>query len=314
VFVILQSYWSLYPVIAVLPPHLPSKPPPPSHPGPQRRGTQTSPAASDRNSYPLQQGPDDGVDGPPQTGPTQDPRRTAFLSLSSPILLPNPTSSLDLGPCSSQSTPSTPILPQSFQGIHPSRLARLRTDVFDPAFTNNSELPAVANPTVGPPQSLPTRSVSMSRSESAPIIPTGMHPDRIPLLSAHDRPPSTSTSTAPEVLLPGSFATPLISSNQPTPTEAHNKPDPSPGWSKKGKAGQKRKASEPLPPDPYKPPKFLKGKRGKRGGGKNTGGSGKAQGGSRKRKAKATSQPGPSNPHHGKRSAEGEGGREDGEW
>lgn len=378
---ILLSYRSLYPA-TVRSPHLPPKPPPPwpdkSHQGPQRRGTQTSPAAFDRNSYPFQQGPDDEVDDPPQTGPTRDPRRTAVLSLLPPILLPNPTSSLHSGSRSSQSTPSTPALPQFFQGVHPSRLARSGTDAFDAAF-NNSESPVVANPTPEPSRSLSTCPTSMSRSESAVLIPTGMHPDRIALLSAHDRPPPTNTSTqlpphasdddlqlpltwgrrptklaersssfllgnyfpiiprdgpipsssrvtldgvaastTSGLLLPGSFVTTPNSGNPPTSAESHNHPDPSPNRSKKGKKGKKRKASGPHPSNPNKLPKFPKGKKRKRVRDKNTGGPGGAKawggGGSRKKRVKATDQPGPSGAYYEKSSVEREGDWEDGEW
>lgn len=362
----------------VRPPRLQSKPPSPlpeeSQQGPQRRGTQTPRAASDQNSYPFQQGPGDGVGYPPQTGPTRDPRRNAVLSLSPPILLPNPTSSLHPESYPSQPTPSIPSLPQSLHGMHPSRLVRLRADVFNPVVTNSSETPLVANLTSGPLRNLPTRPVSMSSSGSSLSTPTGMHPDRIPLLSAHHRPFPTVASTRPSPyaasgdprphqtpgersaesfwrspvfpsenystvlprdgsipsssrltldgvaasitpgpLLPGSFIASLNSGNQPTPTETYRSPDLSPNRNKKGKAAQKRKASEVLsPPIPSKPPKIPKTKKRKRRSGKNTGGPG-AWGGLGKKKVKVIGQPGPSNNRHGKSSVEGGGHREDGE-
>lgn len=272
--------------VIVRPPHLPSKSSPwPDKPqGGLPRGTQTPPAVPGENSYPFRQGPANQVGGPPQTGPTQDPRRNAVLSLSSPILLPSPTSSSRLEFFSSQATPSTPILPQPFHGMHPSRLARLGTDVFNPTFVNNSEPPAVANPAFGPLRSLPTGPVSIPRSESIPSIPTGMRPDRIPLLSVYDQPlsvasdeayftalprdepiPSSSrvtldsaaTSFTPELLLPGTFITSLNSSNRPAPTEDRHGPDPSPNRRKKNRPARKRKA-----------------KKEKRLSGKNAGGSG----------------------------------------
>lgn len=297
------------------PPHLPPKPPSPwlddPHQGPQRRGAQTPSATSDQNSYPFHQGLDEEAGDPVQTGPTQDPRRSArrssaVPSLSPLTLVPNPTSPPCPGSVLSQSIPTlvssgyapplilapqTLTLSSASRGMHPSRVAQLGAN--NPAIITNTEPPVLADLTSGPLRGLPTRPVAMSRSESAPSIitqfPAGMHPDRIALLSAHDRPSPTVSSTRPPLLAtpddsqphqllgepsverPSSLPTspsgtdaaglllnaPTFNSNhQHTPTEVHNNPNQRPNW---GGGAQKRKASEILlPPNPPKSPKVQK--------------------------------------------------------
>jgi len=361
----------------VPPPNLPPRPPSPqldrSQPDPYRRGAQTPPAASDRNSYPVDQGPDDEVNGQLRAGPTQDPRRGAALSRPFSALPPTPTrpshipsqcayihtasEQLSLG----TSTPSTPTLPQPPQLMHPSRLAHLETSTFGPAITGNSEPTVIAAPTPRPHPSLSIQPIPVPRSEvevpSTPTKPPGMHPDRVPFLSTNSRSSSAVSPTQPSLhatpngsqqyvpseehfvdrslstfltnetvpprderiasssrvtlddLVPShahgfsnlapSFST---SFNQHFPPQTHKTQNQSPNQNKKGKAAQKRKASEALlPPRPPKSPKI---QRGKSGNGNNVSVPGPAgiQGKAlkkkwrkRKGKGKGNGQPGPSN-------------------
>lgn len=359
----------------VLPPNLPQKPPSPwqdkFQQGPHRRGAQTPPTASDQNSYPVHQDPDDEVNDSLRTGPTQDPRRKAAPSRSLSTLPPTPTRSFHSGPIFSQPTtfrsaseelspstsaPPTPTLPQPFHGMHPSRLARLETDVPSPTITNNSPPPASTIPI---PRPQPILSVSMPRSESTPSIltepPAGMHPERFTFFTADNRssstvtrtqsPPHTSLNNSQQYLPPverfvdplrslpsfisGTNATvgpipsssrvrlddlvtspapafpsvissppPFNSDSQRTPSYPHKDPNRSPSPSKKGKAAQKRKASEalpsPKPSDPRKRGKVEKWKLGHEPA-RVQGMTLKKKKRGRKKKDKANGQPGPSN-------------------
>jgi len=345
----------------VIPPNLPQKPPSPwqdgFQQGPHRRGAQTPPTASDQNSYPVHQGPDNEMNNSLRTGPTQDPRRSAAPSRSLSTLLPTPTRSFHPGPIFPQPTafrsaseelspstsaPPTPTLPQPFHGMHPSRLAQLETDVYSPAITNNSLPPASTTPILRPQPILAKPSA-------------GIHPERFTSFTADNRsssavirtqfPPHTSLNNSQQHLPPvGRFVDPLQSlpsfpsgtnvtvgpipsssrvrlddlvaspapafpsvvsspppfnsDSQHTPSHTHKDPNRSPSPSKKGKAAQKRKASEalpsPKPSDPRKRGKVEKRKRRRE--------PVRAQGVApktrrwRKRKDGADGQPGPSNP------------------
>ena len=360
----------------MLPPNLPQKPPSSwqdeLQQGPHRRGAQTPPTASDQNSYPVHQGPDDEVNDSLWTGPTQDPRRGAAPSRPPSILLPTPTRSFHSAPVFSQPTtfrsapeklppstsaPPTPTLPQPFRGMHPSRLAQFETSGSSPAI-NNFPPPVSVVPTSRPQ---PILSMPMPRSDSTPSTltkpPTGMHPERIAFLTTDDRPSSTvipiqspphtslnsqqhpppeGSLTYPLRSLPSflsgtgasvgpipsssrvtldDFVTPPVpkftdlvfppppfnSNNQYTPTHPRNGPNLSPNQSKKGKAAQKRKASEALPSP--KPPKLRKGGRaekGKPGHGNRGPEPARVQGKAsnkkwKRRNGKANGQPGPPN-------------------
>lgn len=362
----------------MLPPNFPQKPPSPwqdkFQQGPHRRGAQTPPTASDQNSYPVHQSPDDEVNDSLRTGPTQDPRRKAASSWSLSTLPPTPTRSFHSGPTFSQPTafcsaseelsPSTsapppPTLPQPFHGMHPSRLTQLETDVSSPTITNNPLPPASTTPIPRPQQIL---SVSMPRSESTPSIltkpPAGMHPERFTFFTADNRssstvtrtrfPPHTSLNNSQQYLpsverfvdplrplpsflsgtndivgpIPSSSrvrlddlvtspapAFPSVVSSPPpfnfdsqyTPSHPPKGPNRSPSPSKKGKAAQKRKASEALPsPKPSDPRKRGKAEKSKLGHE-----PARVQGMApkkkrwRKKKDKANGQPGPSNSRRG---------------
>lgn len=381
----------------VHPPHSPAKSPSPRpdnpHQDPRRRGAQTPPAASDRNSYPFQQGSDDEADNLSQAGPTQEPYHNAVLSLPSPIFLPNPTSSLHSGSVPSHSAPIrtslqrshpsisapwSPTLSQPNHGAHPSHVIQLGAN--NSTIVNNPVLPVAADFTPRPQRSLPTRPAHMPRSESTPSIsarlPAGVHNDRIALHAAHNqfspaaasaRPPpratfddsqmhspecaversqslpislsetdatvlpqdghipppspptldATATSITPGPLHPRSSVIPFDSSYQHTPAEIRKNPILlGSNQREQGKAAQKRKASEALPPpDPPNPPKIQKVERRESGDGNDTDDSGAApaQGGLQKQRTKPASQPGPLNSHSGKSVAEGKDNREDGE-
>ncbi|KAF9791228.1 hypothetical protein BJ322DRAFT_437659 [Thelephora terrestris] len=176
--------------------------------------------------------------------------------------------------------------------MHPSRVSQLGTN--DVAATNSIEPPVSAILTPEPQQSPLTRPVAMSLSENAPStlarFPAAMHPDRIALLSAHNRPspavspirslPITFDDSQPlplpeELLIERSPLLPtfpsgmdvsapppngpiFFDSDQPhTPTtEVHNDRNQTPNQSK---AYQKRKAYEvPLLPAPPKTSKIQK--------------------------------------------------------
>jgi len=358
----------------VLPPNLPQKPSSTwqdkFQQSPHRRGAQTPPTASDQNSYPVHQGPDEEVNDSLRTGPTQDPRRKAAPSRSLSTLPPIPTRSFHSSPIFSQPTtfrsaseelspstsaPPTPTLPQPFHGMHPSRLAQLETDVYSPTITNN--LPPASTTPIPRPQ--PILSVTMPRSESTPSIltkpPAGMHPERFTSLIADNRSPSTVTwtqspphtslnnsqqhlppversidplrslpsflsgtnvtvgpipsssrvrlddlVTSPAPAFPSVISSPppFSSDSQRTPSHPHKDPNRSPSPSKKGKAAQKRKASEalpsPKPSDPRKRGKVEKWKLGHEPARVQGMASKKKR--PRKRKDKANRQPGPSNP------------------
>ena len=198
---------------AVSLPGLPPKPPSPWSENPQggpqqRRGGEMSPAALDQCSHPFHQGPDDETNVL-----TRDPRRITPTSRSSSALPTTSANSPYLGANPSQSTafrtvheqmptstsaPPTPTLPHPFHGIRPSGIAQLETNGYSPIITNPE--PSVAiTPSPRPRSSTPVQPLLMSRSESTSSIltrlPPGMHPDRIALLSASNRPSSAVTST-----------------------------------------------------------------------------------------------------------------------
>ena len=81
----------------------------------------------------------------------------------------------------------------------PSRIVQLERDAFSPTIVNNSEPPVFATHSSGPRSSTLTRPMPTSRSESTFSIhtqtPVGTHPDRITLLSVHDKPLSTVALT-----------------------------------------------------------------------------------------------------------------------
>lgn len=166
------------------------------------------PAASDQNSYPVHQGPDDEVKDPVRTGPTQDPRRTVAPSRLPSTLPLAITRLFHQEPASSQPTtfptvperlpPSTsasptPTLPQPSHTTYPSRLAQLEAKALSPA-TNNSP-PVFTTPTPKP------QPVPIAHFESASSTPTkppaGMHLERTVSLSVGDRPLSKFTPTQP---------------------------------------------------------------------------------------------------------------------
>jgi len=198
---------------AVSLPGLPPKPPSPWSENPrngpqQRRGGEMSLAALDQCSHPFHQGPDDEGNVP-----TRDPRRSGPTSRSSSSLLTTPVDSPYPGPNPSLSTtfrtlheqippstsaPPTPTLPHPFHGVHPSRVSQSETNGSSPVITN-PEPPVIITPSPRPRSSAPVQPAPISRSEStSPILtrpPAGMHPDRIALLSASNRPLSAVTPT-----------------------------------------------------------------------------------------------------------------------
>jgi hypothetical protein len=239
----------------VPPPNLPPKPPSPWLDDPQqgsqqRRGAETLPAASNQNSYPFHQGPDDEVNDP--RGPTRDPRRSAPpprpfsilpLPATTPIHSPNPgldldgtsqpnspqptishTASKQLPPSTSASSTPIPSLPQLSRGIYQSRIPQLEIDAFKSTNTNNYEPPVAATPTPRSHPSLPIRSMSTPHLGSASTSTqplTGMHPDRFALLSSHNRPSSAATSTQllPRTSLDGSQLSPTFLSGTISPRD-----------------------------------------------------------------------------------------------
>lgn len=134
--------------------------------------------------------------------------------------------------------------------------------------------------------------------------------------------PSSSRITPDDVITSPTVGFPhLVSSstsfnfdNRHVPAQTHEDPNQSPSQRKKGKATQKRKASDALPPpESLKPPKMQKVGKGKPGRGNDTNGQTPwkpKNKKNRKRKGKAklnmNNQSGPSNSHREEGRVEGE--------